>query len=137
MACAFSLCASLHKQESHPIFPSGPHSITEPHLFLWHWQYGSKRKIPSSLECLTVGYQSPKTSCLQSALGKQSSTDSSAKQFFGRLAPSRIKDVGSQPGGQAGTGPRQDTGILVEREILYACLYRLLTFVLKGELPKT
>lgn len=46
VACAFSLCASLHKQESHPIFPSGPHGITEPHLFLWHWQYGSKRKIP-------------------------------------------------------------------------------------------
>lgn len=46
VACAFSLCAALHKQESHPIFPSGPHGTTEPHLFLWHWQYGSKRKIP-------------------------------------------------------------------------------------------
>lgn len=46
VACAFSLCASLYKQESHPIFPPGSHGITEPHLFLGHWQCGFKRKIP-------------------------------------------------------------------------------------------
>lgn len=130
----------VHPYTSKKVIPSSHQDHTVSQNPTYSYGIGStvpKEKSPSSLECLTVGYQSPKTSCLQSALGKQSSTDSSAKQFFGRLAPSRIKDVGSQPGGQAGTGPRQDTGILVECEILYACLYRLLTFVLKGELPKT
>lgn len=96
----------------------------------------SKEKSPCCLECSTVGYQSRKTSCLPRTLGKQSSPDSSAKWFFGRLTPLRIKDVGVQPSGQAGTGPGQDIGILVEPEILSACLYQLLTLVLKGELPK-
>lgn len=71
----------------------------------------SKEKSPCCLECSTVGYQSQKTSCLPWTLGKQSSPDSSAKWFFGRLTPLRIKDIGIQPRGQAGTGPGQDTGI--------------------------
>lgn len=131
----FPLCISVW-QQSHLIFPPGSQGVTEPLLFLWLWKCGFKRKIPVLSGMLNCWVPESENILPATNLGKQSSPDSGAKWFFGRLTPLRIKDIGVQPSGQAGTGPGQDTGILVEPEILSVCLYQLLTLVLKGELPK-
>lgn len=60
---------------SKKVIPSSHQDHTVPQNPTYSYGIGStvpKEKSPSSLERLTVGYQSPKTSCLQSALGKQS-----------------------------------------------------------------
>jgi len=42
--CFFPLCIAVW-QQSDPIFSPGSHSVTELHLFLWHWQRSFERKI--------------------------------------------------------------------------------------------